>query len=648
MTKGKTRVIIENVQPLVDGGLYPTKRTVGERVDVTASIFGDGHDHIRAEVLYKKKEATQWERVEMVATFNDEWKVSFYVPEKGIYVYTIQAWVDHFDTWYDGFKKKANAKVDVKVELMEGAILLRTLGESNKDLITLARKLEDTQRYQAAIDLVLSEEFANVVHNNPLRENETKLDQEISIQVEHAKANFSSWYEFFPRSASLEAGKHGTFQDCIRLLPRIAAMGFDVLYFPPIHPIGKINRKGKNNNVRSLPGEPGSPWAIGSDEGGHKAILPALGTLDDFKRLITESKKLGIDVAMDIAFQCAPDHPYVKEHPEWFKQRPDGSIQYAENPPKKYQDIYPFNFESDNWKALWEELRSVFFFWIEQGVTIFRIDNPHTKPIPFWHWVIAEVQSKNPDVIFLSEAFTRPKVMASLAKVGFTQSYTYFTWRVSKKELIEYVNDLVYGSSRNYFRPNFWPNTPDILPYHLQNQGDNSFILRYALAATLSSNYGVYGPSYEFYENTPVEGREEYYNSEKYELRNYDWKRTNRMTDIMSLLNKIRKENAALQSTWNVQFCPIENNQIIAFLKATDDLSNIILVVANLDTNRGQSGYIQLPKERLKLTDKVNIKLHDLITDEHYTWTQEWNFVDLSPNKMPFHLFKLEIHESNM
>lgn len=648
MTKGKTRVIIENVQPLVDGGLYPAKRTVGERVDVTAAIYGDGHDHIRAEVLYKKKEATEWERVELTPTFNDEWKASFYVPEKGTYVYTLQAWVDHFDTWYDGFKKKANAKVDVKVELMEGAILLRTLGQSNKDLLSIARKLEDTQRYQVAIDLVMSQEFANVVHENPLRENETKLNQEISIQVEHTKANYSAWYEFFPRSASLESGKHGTFQDCIRLLPRIAAMGFDVLYFPPIHPIGKINRKGKNNNVRSLPGEPGSPWAIGSDEGGHKSVLPALGTIEDFKKLIAESKKLGIDVAMDIAFQCAPDHPYVQEHPEWFKQRPDGSIQYAENPPKKYQDIYPFNFESDNWEALWDELRSVFLFWMEQGVTIFRIDNPHTKPIPFWHWVIAEVQKKNPDVIFLSEAFTRPKVMASLAKVGFTQSYTYFTWRVSKQELMEYVNDLVYGPSRNYFRPNFWPNTPDILPYHLQNQGENSFILRYALAATLSSNYGVYGPAYEFYENTPIEGREEYFNSEKYELRNYDWKRTNRMTDIMSLLNKIRKENAALQSTWNIQFCPIENNQIIAFLKATDDLSNIILVVANLDTNRGQSGYIQLPKERLKLTDKVNIKLHDLITDEHYTWTQDWNFVDLNPHKMPFHLFKLEIHESNM
>jgi starch synthase (maltosyl-transferring) len=648
MIQQKTRVIIENVQPLVDGGLYPAKRTVGERVDVTAYIFGDGHDHIRAEVLYKKEGAKNWDRVELVATYNDEWKASFYVPEQGMYLYTIQAWVDHFDTWYDGFRKKAAAKLDVKVELMEGAILLQKLGETNQKVLPYAKKLEDTQRYQAAIDLVLSKEFAEVVHANPLRQNETRLAQEIKIKVEHTKANFSAWYEFFPRSASLESGKHGTFHDCIRLLPRIAAMGFDVLYFPPIHPIGKNNRKGKNNNVTSKPGEPGSPWAIGSDEGGHKSILPALGTLDDFKKLITEAKKLGIDVAMDIAFQCAPDHPYVTEHPEWFKQRPDGSIQYAENPPKKYQDIYPFNFESDNWKELWEELRSVFFFWIEQGVVIFRIDNPHTKPIPFWHWVIAEVQNQYPDVIFLSEAFTRPKVMAALAKVGFTQSYTYFTWRVSKQELIEYVNDLVNGASRNYFRPNFWPNTPDILPFHLQNQGENSFILRYALAATLSSNYGVYGPSYEFYENVPMEGREEYFNSEKYEIRHYDWKRTNRMTDIMSLLNKIRKDNKALQSTWNVQFCPIENPQIIAYLKATDDLSNIILVVANLDSNNGQSGYIQLPKDRLKLKDKVNIKLHDLITGEHFTWTQEWNFVDLNPYKMPFHLFKLEIHESNM
>jgi starch synthase (maltosyl-transferring) len=646
MVNGKNRVVIENVQPVVDGGLYPAKRTIGERVDVTASIFGDGHDHIRASILFKKDKG-DWKEVPMNHSFNDEWSASFYVEEKGFYFFTVQAWVDHFETWYDGFKKKANAKVDVKVELMEGAILLRELGKKDESLISYARKLENTNKYAEAIDLVLSEEFVRIVEHHPLKENVSQLDREYPVYVEHVKANFSSWYELFPRSASL-TGKHGNFQDCIKLLPRISAMGFDVLYFPPIHPIGKINRKGKNNNVRSVEGEPGSPWAIGSDDGGHKSVLPELGTLEDFKKLIAEANKLGIDIAMDIAFQCAPDHPYVKEHPDWFRQRPDGSIQYAENPPKKYQDIYPFNFESDDWKGLWEELRSVFLFWMEQGVKIFRVDNPHTKPIPFWKWVIDEVHQVDPDIIFLSEAFTRPKVMASLAKVGFTQSYTYFTWRVSKNELIEYMNELVYGASRNYFRPNFWPNTPDILPYHLQNQGENSFIFRYALAATLSSNFGVYGPSYEFNENTPIEGREEYFNSEKYEVRQYDWKRTNRMTDIMALLNKIRKENKALQSTWNVQFCQIENPNLIAYLKATDDLSNIILVVVNLDPNGQQQGFVQLPKERLKIGVKINVKLHDLITDEHYTWTQEWNFVQVNPFKMPFHLFKLEIHESFM
>jgi starch synthase (maltosyl-transferring) len=647
MVSGKKRVLIENVQPQVDGGLYPAKRTEGERVDVTSAIFGDGHDHIRGEVLYKKQNDTQWTSVELTPTYNDEWQASFYVPEKGYYVFTIQAWIDHFETWYDGFKKKALAKVDVTVELTEGVILLKKLGQTNASLLSIARKLED-KKQETAIEFVLSDDFARIVHENPLRDNETRYEKEFVIQVEHRKANFSAWYEFFPRSSSLEDGKEGNFKDCIKLLPRIAAMGFDVLYFPPIHPIGKVNRKGKNNNVSSKPGEPGSPWAIGSNEGGHKAILPELGTLEDFKKLVGEAHKFGIDIAMDIAFQCAPDHPYVKDHPDWFKQRPDGSIQYAENPPKKYQDIYPFNFESDDWENLWAELKSVFFYWIEQGVTIFRIDNPHTKPIPFWQWVIAEVQKLHPDVIFLSEAFTRPRIMASLAKVGFTQSYTYFTWRVSKQELTEYMNELIFGQSRNYFRPNFWPNTPDILPYHLQHQGENAFILRYALAATLSSNYGVYGPPYEFGENSPIEGKEEYYNSEKYEIRHYDWKRTNRLTDIMSLLNKIRKENAALQSTWNLQFCPIDNSQIIAYLKATDDLSNIIMVVVNLDSNNTQHGYVQLPKAKLNLTDKINIKLHDLITDEHFTWTQEWNYVHLNPNKVPFHLFKIEIHESNM
>jgi starch synthase (maltosyl-transferring) len=646
-TNGKVRVIIENIQPQVDGGLYPAKRTLGERVDVTADIFGDGHDHIRAQVLYKKKDAGSWEIVEMKPTFNDGWGGSFPVTEKGFYVFTVRAWIDHFDTWYDGFRKKAAAKVDVTVELMEGVQFLKELAVTynNRVLVDAAKHLEES--YDKAVAYVLADVFAKIVHEHPLIQHEALAEKELTVRVEHTKANFSTWYELFPRSASLE-GKHGTFKDVVRLLPRVASMGFDVLYLPPIHPIGKVNRKGKNNSVASAPGEPGSPWAIGSDEGGHKSVHAELGTLEDYKRLIEESKKHGIDIALDLAFQCAPDHPYVREHPEWFKQRPDGSIQYAENPPKKYQDIYPFNFETDQWQELWEELKSVIIFWIEQGVKIFRVDNPHTKPIPFWEWAIAEVNKVHPDIIFLAEAFTRPKVMSSLAKIGYTQSYTYFTWRVSKGEIIEYMNELVFGNSRNYFRPNFWPNTPDILPFHLQHQEENIFILRLALAATLSSNYGIYGPPYEFYENVPMEGKEEYFNSEKYEVKCYDWKRTNRMTDIISLINAARKAHPALQSTWNLQFCPLEDPNLLAFVKATDDLSDIILVVANLDPYAKHSGYVQLPKDHLKLGDRVNLKLHDLITDEHFTWTQEWNYVELDPYKMPFHLFKIEVHESYM
>ena len=648
MINGQLRVIIENIQPQVDGGLYPAKRTVGERVEVTAHIFGDGHDHIRAEVLYKFGKKGEWKIVEMQPMVNDEWSASFYVDEKGSYYFNVRAWVDHFDTWFDGFKKKAAAKVDVKVELMEGAAHLRKVGKENQKILGLAKKLEDKAHVQAAINEVLSEDFAKVVHELPLRQHETASDEEFEVFVEHKKALFNTWYELFPRSSSLKPGVHGTFLDTIKLLPRIAEMNFDVLYLPPIHPIGKINRKGKNNSTLSLQGEPGSPWAIGSDEGGHKSIHKELGTMDDYKQLIKAAKAFKIDIAFDLAFQCAPDHPYVKEHPEWFRQRPDGSIQYAENPPKKYQDIYPFNFETEQWKELWEELRSVIFFWIDAGVTIFRVDNPHTKPIPFWHWVIAEVNKKYTDIIFLAEAFTRPKVMASLGKVGFTQSYTYFTWRVGKEELTAYMNELTSGPSRNYFRPNFWPNTPDILPMHLQYQGENIFIIRLALAATLSASYGVYGPPYEFCENAPVEGREEYLNSEKYEIKSYDWRKTNRMTDIVTLLNKARNENPALQTTWNLQFCTVENPNLIAFLKSTDDLSNIIIIVVNLDPHGKQSGYIQVPREKLKLGERVNLKLHDLITEESYTWTQEWNYVDLEPNKMPFHLFKVDIHESQM
>jgi starch synthase (maltosyl-transferring) len=643
----KARVIIENVQPQVEGGLYPAKRTVSERIDISAHIFTDGHDHIRAEVLYKAFDENSWTVLELQNQGNDEWSASFYPTKKGEYTFTIQAWIDHFETWYDGFVKKANAKVEVHVELLEGAAFLKRLSSGKDDLEKLALQLADKKRYAENIQLILNDSFASIVKANPLRENISRTDQAYKIIVEHHKALFSTWYELFPRSASLE-GKHGTFKDVGRLLPRISAMGFDVLYMPPIHPIGKINRKGKNNNVLSVAGEPGSPWAIGSEEGGHKATHPALGTLSEYKQLIVDAKNQGIDIALDLAFQCAPDHPYVKEHPEWFKQRPDGSIQYAENPPKKYQDIYPFDFECEQWQALWEELKSVVFFWIDQGVKIFRVDNPHTKPIPFWQWCIAEVNKQHQDIIFLSEAFTRPKIMASLAKIGFTQSYTYFTWRVNKQEIIEYIQELVNSPSRNYFRPNFWPTTPDILPYHLHNQGENMFITRLAMAATLSSSYGIYGAAYELLDNVSWNGKEEFNDSEKYEVKHYDWKKTNRMTDIMTLLNKARKKHKALQSTWNIQFLNIENSNLLAYIKSTDDLSNIVLVVVNLDQHIKQSGYIQLPKSKLKLTEYINVKLHDQITDEYFTWTQEWNYVELDPNKIPFHLFELTINESNM
>lgn len=641
------RVIIENVNPQIDGGIYPAKRTIGEWVDVSADIFADGHDHIRAHVRYRHESEKEWTVIEMFHGVNDSWNAVFQTNKKGSYTFKVLAWIDHFDTWFDGFKKKAAAHVDVKVELLEGVVFLQKLSKGNDALEKAANNLESLP-YAKAIEFVLSPAFSEIVHNNPLIEHEVYYGKELPILVEHKKANFSSWYELFPRSAALDKGRHGNFHDVVKLLPRVASMGFDVLYMPPIHPIGKINRKGKNNNVKAESDEPGSPWAIGSDEGGHKSVHKELGTLDDYKHLIAEAKKLNIDIAIDLAFQCAPDHPYVQEHPQWFRQRPDGSIQYAENPPKKYQDIYPFNFETDDWKNLWEELKSVIFFWIDQGVKIFRVDNPHTKPIPFWQWAIAAVNNKYEDIIFLSEAFTRPKVMASLAKAGFTQSYTYFTWRVDKSEIIEYMTELVNGPSRNYFRPNFWPNTPDILPYHLQYQSENIFIIRLALAATLSSNYGIYGPPYEFCEGTPMDGKEEYFNSEKYEVKHYEWKKTNRMTDLITLINKARKEHPAFHSTWNIQFLSIENPHLLAYLKCTDDLSDIMIVVVNLDPHVRHSGYVQIPKEVLKLGENINLKVHDLVMAEHYTWTQEWNYVELDPSILPFHLFHIQIHESYM
>lgn len=648
ISKGPNRVIIENVQPLIENGRHPAKSTIGETVTITADMFADGHDYLRAHMMLREPGSKKEKELDMDLLPNDEWERTIVTGKKGIYKFTIEGWVDHLLTWHNGFIKKAQAGQHLELEIMEGVNLLKEVSQkkpkADKEKIKpFIELLSDKKNYNSSVQMVLAHNFKELVRKYPLKKHVTRYHKELEIECEFEKANFSSWYEFFPRSASPDPSRAGSFKDCEALLPRVAAMGFDVLYFPPIHPVGEENRKGKNNSVTAEEGEPGSPWAIGNKHGGHKSINPELGSLQDFKSLIDKARKKGIEIAMDIAFQCAPDHPYVKEHPEWFKWRPDGSVQYAENPPKKYQDILPFDFESEAWESLWEELKSVFLYWIDQGVTIFRVDNPHTKPISFWEYVIAEVNKKHDNIIFLAEAFTRPKIMGSLAKVGFTQSYTYFTWRNTKAELMEYMDELVNTKSRYYFRPNFWPNTPDILPYVLQNEGENAFISRYALASTLSSNYGVYGPVYEFFVNKPVPGKEEYWNSEKYEIQHHDWNKSNRMTDIMTALNKARKENEALQSTWNITFCEIHNDQLLAYIKATPDLSSIILVVVNIDSYNSQSGHVRLPLDTLKVPHtNVNLKLTDLVTDDHYNWTEEWNYVELNPNAIPFHLFKVE------
>ena len=645
---GQSRVVIENVSPDVDGGRYLVKRTIGEIIEISADFVFDGHDQVRAEVLYRHEDQSRNKSLPMEHHGNDRWRASFPAEKTGFYTFTIHAWIDHFFTWHHDFIKKAEAGLNLKVELMEGAEYLKKFNKKKiKQVTGWISLLGNTRKYNQAVETVLSEEFHDFVASAPDKQFPTKFEREIRIEVERQKSLFSSWYEFFPRSTSAKKGKHGTLKDAINLIPRVKSMGFDVIYLPPVHPIGEVNRKGKNNTVKANKSDVGSPWGIGSKHGGHKDIHPELGTLKDYKTFVKAANDAGIEVAMDLAYQCAPDHPYVKEHPQWFRWRPDGTVQYAENPPKKYQDILPIYFETADWKNLWKELKSVVIFWIKQGIRIFRVDNPHTKPIEFWEWLIREVRDQYPDTIFLAEAFTRPKIMSSLAKSGFNQSYTYFTWRNTKQELIEYMDELIHDT-RNFFRPNFWPNTPDILPYSIQQFGENNIISRYVLAATLSSNYGIYGAAFEMMENTPVEGKEEYLNSEKFEIKHYDWKKTNRMTEIISQVNRLRHENPALQDTWNLEFLEIHNDQILAYIKSTPDLSNVVLVVVNLDPYNRQSGYIRLPLEKLGIQGPVNIKLVDEVTQDRFTWTGEWNYVELDPNQIPFHLFKLEVRESQM
>ena len=642
------RVVIENVQPEIDGGKYPIKRVQGERVDVSADIFADGHDTIRAALAYRKVGDRNWQHTFMEAHPNDAWTASFTPTEKGYYEYQIEAWIDHLYYWYESFKKKYNAGQQLQLELREGIELLeRTAAlQPKKQRSALQAQVENlsNDNYEAAVQSVLTPTFEQVVHDHPLKRNVSTYDRGLRVYVERKKALFSTWYEFFPRSASPDRSRWGTFKDAEALLPRVAEMGFDVLYLPPVHPIGEVNRKGRNNSTTAQPGEPGSPWAIGSQHGGHKAVSPELGTMEDYEHLIkTAREEYGIEVALDLAYQAAPDHPWVKDRPEWFVERPDGSIMYAENPPKKYQDIHPINFETEAWKSLYDELLSVIVFWVEKGVHVFRVDNPHTKPMPFWEWAIAEVKKEHPDVIFLSEAFTRPKRMASLAKVGFTQGYTYFTWRNNREELTEYLTELTQTEWREFFRPNFWPNTPDILPYELQNAGENHFMLRVALAATLSSNYGLYGPAYELHDNQGFNGKEEYLYSEKYEAKHYDWDARNRTTDLITKLNRVRKEQPALQTTWHIHFGEADNEQLFSYLKTDQDGQHPVWAIINMDSRYKQSGYVKVPREALGISEGEQLRVRDLLTGETYHWGEEWNYVELHPDRLPLHLFEVEV-----
>jgi starch synthase (maltosyl-transferring) len=646
LNNGRNRVVIENVKPEIGAGRFPIKRVTGEKVVVRADIFADGHDAVFAQLLYKKQADGAWKKTPMQFLDNDRWQGIFTVTELGIYFYTLEGWVDHFLTWRQDIKKKFDAGQDIKVDLLIGVELIeaaakRAEGEDANAFSELAATIKNDKDFAEAVDTALSRRLLELMKKYPDERFATCYDKELAVVVDREKARFSTWYERFPRSCSPQPGQHGTFKNCEALLPEIARMGFDVFYLPPIHPIGKTNRKGKNNAPTAQPDDVGSPWAIGSEEGGHKAIHPQLGTLEDFQRLVKKAKDHGMEIAMDLAYQCAPDHPYVKEHPEWFKKRPDGTIQYAENPPKKYQDIFPINFESDNWEALWEELKSIVRFWIEQGIRIFRVDNPHTKAFPFWEWMITEIRSDYPEVIFLSEAFTRPKVMYRLAKLGFTQSYTYFTWRNTKKEFTDYLTELTQTEVREFFRPNFWPNTPDILPEHLQFGGRPAFMMRLVLAATLSSNYGIYGPAFELCVAEALPGKEEYLNSEKFELKNWNWKQEGNLRDFIARVNKIRKENPALHATQNLKFYEVDNDHLLFYGKATEDRSNIILVVVNLEPFRAHAGWLKVPIGEFGIDPKQAYLVHDLLSDDKYFWQGERNYVELNPQILPAQIFRL-------
>jgi starch synthase (maltosyl-transferring) len=643
VAEGRRRVVIEAVSPEIDGGRFPAKRAVGETVTVEADIFADGHDALAAALRYRRLPSNDWIEVPMAPLVNDRWRGEFVVTELGRYAFTLEAWVDHFATWSRQYAKRVEAGQDVAVELEVAARMVESAGSRADGNATDASRLRalatSVRKGKKAATAALDVELTALMARYSERGFSITNGRELEVVVEPEKARFSAWYELFPRSAG-DRNKSGTFKDVEGRLPYIAELGFDVLYLPPIHPIGKTHRKGANNRPAKA-GEPGSPWAIGSEVGGHKSIDPALGTLADFKHLVKAAAEHGMDVALDIAFQCSPDHPYTREHPEWFKHRPDGSIQYAENPPKKYEDIYPFDFETEAWRDLWQELLSVFIYWIDQGVRIFRVDNPHTKPFAFWEWVIGQIKKDHPDVILLSEAFTRPKVMYRLAKLGFSQSYTYFAWRNTAWELYQYFTELAQPPIREFFRPNLWPNTPDILTEYLQHGGRRAFMARFVLAATLGASYGIYGPAFELGENRAREqGSEEYLDSEKYQVRSWNLESPESLRELIRLVNEIRRENPALQTDRGLRFHPTENDQLLAYSKSTPDLSDVVLVVVNVNPHHTQAGMVTLPLEELGLDRDRPYQAHELLSGARYLWSGPRNYVELNPFSMPAQIFR--------
>ena len=644
-------VVIERLSPELDGGRYPVKRIAGQDLRVEADIFKDGHDVVRALAKWRRVGEAKWRETEMRPLVNDRWTATLPLVETGPHEWTLEAWGDSFESWRQEFVKKTDAGItELTSEILTGATLadaaaLRAKGTPDaKALKDFAKKIKAADAAQVR-EWLDAPEFLALMRHWPDRSFATEYAPPQPIRVERQRAAYGAWYEFFPRSAEGKPDSGSTFRDCLPRVEDARAMGFDVIYFPPIHPIGVKNRKGRNNSLTPEPGEPGVPYAIGNREqgvngGGHCDVAPELGTLEDFDWLVGEIHRRGMEVALDFAIQCSPDHPWLRDHPEWFFHRPDGTIKYAENPPKKYEDIYPINFHNANWQGLWNELRDTFRFWCRHGVRIFRVDNPHTKPVAFWEWIIAEVQAEFPDTIFLSEAFTRPKMMRVLAKAGFTQSYTYFTWRNTKAELTEYLTELTQSEMKDYFRANFFPNTPDILPEFLQRGGRPAFLIRGILAATLSPVYGIYS-GFELCENAAVPGKEEYLDSEKYQFKGRDWNAPGNIKDTITKLNRIRRENRALQEYTNLRFAESDNEQILFYVKSTPAKDNVLLIAVSLDPWNSQAGYLQVPLEEFGLLEGTSYQVEDLLTGERFQWSGRRNFVRLDPHQRPAHLLRL-------